>query len=332
MKLSLLLGCGLTLLILPLVGHPAWAEWKIGGETNVFYTDDVSIFSASQRLSLQEDPTQPVIDITDQGDDVVFEPAISIGRSFQPSWGDVELTVKAQGFVFADHSEFNHGTYGAQVTQALPAETILRLRYHYGPNQFLGKNRERRSGDERFEEERVTTHFGTVELEREVLEVLMIRVLGRYGHRSYNEMFKQRDTNFWTVGTHVEWELHPGIELMLGYHYERGLADGRNQPQFEEDISFFNHYVAAELEVHMTEQTAVTFGFDFEKNTFTSGLPNDEHRNANEKIYQGEVEVRHAVNETVDLTLAYQRGQRRFSFEPSTAFVDTVWIGSAFRF
>ena len=332
LKLKIIIGCGVTLLVLLLFDHRAWAEWKIGGEANVFYTDDVSIFSASQRLALQEDPTQPVIDITDQGDDVVFEPVISVGRSFQPGWGAIELIFNAQGFVFAKNSEFNHGTYGLQIMQELPAEMVLRFRYHYGPNLFLGKNTERRTGAELLEEERVTTHFGTVELEREFLEALTLRVLSRYGHRSYNEMFAQRDTNFWTIGSHMEWEIHPCIELALGYHYERGLADGRNQPQFEEDVSYFNHYVAAELEVHVTEKTAVKFGFDFEKNTFTSGLPGDEHRNGNEKIYQGEVEVRHAVNEAVDVTMAYQRGQRKFSFEPSAAFVNTVWMGGAFRF
>ena len=203
----------LSLVILFLAGQPLWAEWNVGGEGNVFYTDDVSIFSASQRLSLQEDPTQPVIDMTDQGDDVVFEPVISVGRSFQPAWGEIELIFKAQGFVFSTNPEFNHGTYGLQVTQTLPAETRLRVRYHYGPNQFLGKNTERRTGVELIEEERVTTHFGTIEVEREFLEALTFRVLNRYGHRSYNDMFAQRDTHFWTVGAHAEWEIHPHPNL-----------------------------------------------------------------------------------------------------------------------
>ena len=322
----------MTLLILLTVEHPAIAEWKFGGETNVFYTDDVALFSASQRLSLQEDPTQPVIDTTDQGDDVVFEPAISLGRSFQPSWGEVEVELRAQGFIFASHSEFTHGTYGTQITQVLPADTLLRLRYHYGPNLFVGKNRERRSGEERLAEERVTTHFGTVELEHDVRENLMVRLLGRYGHRSYNEMFKQRDTDFWTVGTHAAWEIIPGVELLLGYHYERTLADGRKKPEFEDDISSFIHYVVAELEVEVTEKTAVKLAFDFERTNYTTGIPDDERRNGSENIYQGEVELRHAIHENIDLLVAYLRGQRKFSFEDRQAIINTVWIGSTFRF
>lgn len=64
----------------------------------------------------------------------------------------------------------------------------------------------------------------------------MIRVPGRYGRRSSNKMGKQRDPSFWIVGTHVEWEIHPSIELMVAYHDERGLADRQYQPQFEEDF------------------------------------------------------------------------------------------------
>ena len=312
--------------------QPALAEWRFDGKLNVFYTDDTSLFSASQRLSLREDPTQPVIDVTNQGEDMVFEPAISFGRLFRPSWGDVELTLKAQGYVFADHSEFDHGTYGGQVTQTLSPETRARLRYHYGPNLFLGRNEEKGTESERLVEERVSTHFGTLELEHDVRENLMVRLLGRYGHRSYNEAFKQRDTDFWTVGTHAAWEMIPGVELVVGYHYERTLADGRKKPELEDDISSFIHFIVAELAVEVTEKTALTFGFDFERTDFTTGIRGDERRNGSENVYQGEIEVRHAIHKNIDVSLSYQRSQRKFSIEDRQAIINTVWIGSAYRF
>jgi hypothetical protein len=42
---------------------------------------------------------------------------------------------------------------------------------------------------------------------------------------------------------------------MLGYHYERGLADGRNEPKLRDDISYVNHYVSVELNIHLTDRT-----------------------------------------------------------------------------
>lgn len=325
-------ACGLIVLIQLFMGFPAWAGWEFGGEASTFYTDDVSIFSSSQRLSLQEDPTQPVIDVTGQGKDVVFEPVAFVRRSFQPSWGNMEVTARAQGFVFTEHSEFSHATYGVQVTQALPAESLLRLRYHYGPNMLLGNHRENRLRESRIGAERVTTHFGTIELERKFLENVTVRVLTRYGARLYNEAFSQRNTNFWTIGTHAEWEVRPGIEFMIGYHYERGLAAGRKQPEFGEDLSFFTHYVEADVRVRVTERASIRLGFDFERNTFTSGLPEDDFRGATEHIYQGEAEARYELSKAIDLTLGYLRGQRKFSFEENSVTVNTVWLGSAIRF
>lgn len=323
-----------------LTGSPAGAvtssllgpEWKLGGELKTFYTDDVSFFSASQRLSLQEDPTQPLVQVVRQGKDVVVEPVAFLRRSFQPSWGKLDVNIRAQGFVFTDHSEFSHGTYGAQLTQTLPEETLIRVRYHYGPHLLLGDHRESRLGENRIGRELVTTHFGTAELERKILENLTVRFLGRYGIRSYNENFSQRDTNFWTLGTHLLWEIRPGIEFVIGYHYERGLAEGRKQPEFGEDISFFTHYVEAEMAVHVTDNVSIKCGVDIERNTFTSGIPDDDFRGAHEMIYQGGVEARYEINKTIALTLGYLHGQRKLSFEERAGIINTVWAGSAFRF
>jgi hypothetical protein len=119
---------------------------------------------------------------------------------------------------------------------------------------------------------------------------------------------------------------------VIGYHYERGLADGRKQPEFGEDISFFTHYIEAEVAVRVTDRLSVTCGVDIERNTFTSGIPDDDFRGAHEMLYQGELEARYELNTTIDLTLGYLHGQRKLSFEERTGIINTVWVGSVFRF
>jgi len=44
-------------------------DWSFEGRRIFFYTDDVGLFSATRRLSLDGDPTQPPIDskLTDKG-------------------------------------------------------------------------------------------------------------------------------------------------------------------------------------------------------------------------------------------------------------------------
>lgn len=312
--------------------EPVVPTWRVGGELNTFYTDNVSHFSASQRLTLLEDPTQPILDAPSQGRSFVVEPLIQATRSYLPAWGRMDVAIRAQGFIFENNPRFNHGTFGTQLTQALPAETLLRFRYHYGPNMLLGDHLESRLGESRIGAERVTTHFGAIELERKVFDNLVVRLLNRYGTRSYNEPFSQRDTFFWTLGTHMEWEFSPGVTFMLGYHLERGLAKGRKQPEFGEDVSSYIHYVEAEIVARVTDRISIRCGVDFEKTSFTSSLPDDDFRDAHDTTVQGEIEGRYALTQGIDLTLGYLRSQGRLTFERDLTIVNTVWIGSAFRF
>lgn len=136
------------------------AQWSGEIQNNLFYTDDVGLFSATRRLSLQNDPTQPVVDRTGQGNDMVYEPSVDVRRAFDSRWGRTELSAQAQGFVYAGNPVYNHGSYRLRLTQDVASETAVRLYYFYGPNLFLGKNDERRSGKELLVDERVTTHFG----------------------------------------------------------------------------------------------------------------------------------------------------------------------------
>lgn len=308
------------------------AQWSGEIQNNLFYTDDVGLFSATRRLSLQNDPTQPVVDRTGQGSDMVYEPSVDVRRAFDSRWGRTELSAQAQGFVYAGNPVYNHGSYRLRLTQDVASETAVRLYYFYGPNLFLGKNDERRSGKELLVDERVTTHFWSGHLERRVAANVTVRLLGRYGTRQYNEAFSERDTRFWTVGPHVEWMITPRVQLLVGYHYERGLADGRRQSQVHDDISYVNHYASAELVVQAMERVSVIFGLDYERNNFTSGLADDMHRGAHENVYQGDLEFQYRFTDAMTLKFGCQHGSRKFSFEPTSVSNTNLWLGGDFKF
>ena len=227
---SLSLSC---ILFLPSL---SFAEWKVTGESTIYYTDDAALFSATRRLGRNQDPTQPVIDdnLAKKGSDVVFEPVAQITKSFSLMGRPTHLAVRGQGFVFADNTQFNHGSLGVQAAHELTSSTQLILRYFFGPDLFLGKNEvrplEESGGDPpRLKDEEVTTHYwaGGVVQQIPGVEDARLILYGRYGLREYDKHFTERDTRFWTIGTHVEWPLTEKIGMALGYHYERGLADGQ---------------------------------------------------------------------------------------------------------
>ena len=304
------------------------------GWRTLFYTDDVGLFSATRRLSRDGDPTQPAIDskLTDQESDMVFEPMANVTRSSTNNLGRLDLNVQGQGFVSTENPEFNHGTLQLQATQDLSSSTRAQARFYYAPNQFLGNNEERQSGRQQLSTEKFTSYIWSTRLIHDVTPDLSLRLLGRYGMRRYNEAFSERNINFWTIGPHVDWRVAPKIKLGLSYHYERGLAEGRNQPQFEDDTSYVNHYLSADADVELTERLSLHTVFHFEHNIWTSGLAGDERNGAYENIYQGEVILAYRLTDSIQGFGGVQRSSRKESFESSSIKNTNVGIGLSAQF
>jgi hypothetical protein len=337
-KISLLLIIFplLVLSFLTTFVSPCLAEWGLDVRSNVFYTDDVALFSATRRLSRHQDPTQPALDsgLADQGDDVVYEPMATVTTTFDFLGRNTKLLVRGQGFVFVDNSRFNHGSLGVQAIHDLTPSTKLNLGYFFGPDLLLGKNevREPEGGGgqpPRFKDETFTTHYwaGAIDQQLPGASDITLRLLGRYGLRNYDKGFEQRDTTFWTIGTHLEWALTRTVGFALGYHYERGLADGRHQPELEDDISYYNHFATGELEIELTEQVGLDLGVHYEFNGWTTGIEGDERKGQHENIAQGDIVTRYQATQAIQMTVGFQAAYRKESFEDKLTNYN-IWVGA----
>jgi hypothetical protein len=318
-----LLLLGLCTVILP----PAFAEELLTTSGTMFYTDDVGVFSATRRLSRDGDPTQPALDesLTGQGADAVFEPMLNIGKSFD----NTTLELQGSGFIYANHTQYNHGTLRLQGKHFFTPETALLLRYYYSPNLFLGDNEERHTGTVQTVGERVTSHIWSARLSHELTKGLEARLLTRYGIRRYNQAFNERNTDFWTVGPHLEWQVQKDVKLGVSYHYERGLANGRHQPQYADDVSYVNHYASIDLDVELNEKFSFLTAFHYERNNWTSGLQEDERNGSHENVYQGELTLSYKVTPTVRAYTGVQYSNR---FETKTITNTNVGIGLEAKF
>lgn len=324
------------LLLIFMLGHPrpGFAEWSLSGRGSLFYTDDVSIFSATRRLTRDADPTQPALDarVTGQGSDGVFEPMLKLSKAFDSGLGTTTLDLRGDGFIFFDHSQYNNGTLFMQAQQAFRPGTRVLLRYYYNPDLFIGDNEERRSGRFQIVPERVTSQIGSLRIDQEVAERLEVKLLSRYGTRRYNSAYSQRDTDFWTVGPHLEWKLLPAVTLGLAYHYERGLADGRHQPQYGDDVSYTNHYASTDLDFELNEAFSVSLAFHYEHNDWLSQLEEDERKGGNENVYQGEALLIYRISPQTRAYTGVQHSSRKESFEASGIRNTNVGIGVETRF
>jgi hypothetical protein len=130
----------------------------------------------------------------------------------------------------------------------------------------------------------------------------------------------------------LEWTFLPKATFGLSYHFERGLADGRNQPQYEDDVSYDNHYVSADLDFELTERFSLGLAFHYERNNWLSQLEDDERNGAHENVYQGEAILAYRVTESIRSYLGVQHSSRQESFEPQAITNTNVGLGVAASF
>jgi len=310
------------------------ADWSAITQGTLFYTDDVGIFSATRRLTRDGDPTQPALDskLTGQGSDFVFDPQAEVAKSFNNFYGITTLNLQGSGFIYVDNSRYNHGALRAQVNQAFTSETSMLFRYYYSPDLFLGDNEERQTGTLQIVGEQVTSHIWSTRITHELAPGLEAKLLGRYGLRLYNQAYSQRNTDFWTIGPHLEWTILPAVKLGFSYHFERGLADGRNQPQYEDDVSYINHYGSVDLEVELSERFSFSTAFHYERNNWTSKLVGDERNGAHENVYQGEAILSYRVSEALQAYTGVQYSSRKENFELNAATNLNVGLGMTAKF
>ena len=263
---------------------------------------------------------------------MVFDPDLQVSKLITSSWGRTDLSIRGQGFIYAVNPRFNQASMGLEALHAFTPDTAIRLRYYTTPDQLLGDNEEHRSGTHSLQEERVTSHIGSIRFEQRLSENWEVRHLGRVGSRQYNEAFSQRDTMFWTIGPHVVWRVVDRLKLFLGYHYERGLADGRNQVQFKDDTSYVNHYASFGLEAELVERLELELGVHYERNNWTSSIVGDERNGGHETVVQGEMALLYRLTEQAGLRLGFQRSQRRQSFEHEIVHNTNVSVGATYRF
>lgn len=67
----------------------ATAEWSVSVDNSLHYTDNVALFSVSRRLSLKDDPTQPMVDRPGQGGDFIYQPSTTVEWLKKNEWGQL---------------------------------------------------------------------------------------------------------------------------------------------------------------------------------------------------------------------------------------------------
>jgi hypothetical protein len=315
----------------------ASAEWSVTGGGALFYTDNANLFSATRRSSLDGDPSQPVLDTSafGHGKDMVFEPTLRVMKFIPSSWGQTAFTVKLRGFVYSVNPEFSQTGIYLEGVHAFNPDTAIRLRFFTAPDQLLGQTTVDRGGVIGLQDARVTSHIGAVRLDRRLSKHWEIQLYGRAGIRRFNEPFAERDMFLWAVSPRLVWHMTHHARIVIGYQYERGLAEGRHHPEFHEDGSYVQHFAAIAFEADLMEHLELELDFHYERNNFTTGISEDElHFLGGENIFLGSGRLLYQVTDNTAVTFTVQRANRNLNseLEHIQAFNTNVGLGVLYRF
>ncbi len=322
------------LFILSPAPSTANSDWSGSTEMKFFYTDYVGLFSVTNRLSLDEDPTQPIIDEPEKKSDFIYEPTATLTWRHDNLLGQQKISLEAGGLIFQQNSEYSHAFITLEAEQEITEDTLVKTIYQFLPALYLGPQDDpsNEHNPDAKTSERLDSHIWSIHLDHEFSQQFLLRGLIRYGIRLYEQPFSYRDTQFFTVGSHLEWTLSPYVEILAGYHFERGYTAHKKTKKFEDDIAYINHYASAELKITVNPKLHIMLIVDYEHNDYTSPYVNDIHFNGTENVYQGEIEVNYQLTATTKLVSGWQYGVRKFNFENHSDASNNLWVGMEMTF
>jgi hypothetical protein len=293
------------------------AGYELEISNNLFYSDDASLFTVTRQLSLLDDPTQPAVDRPNGRSDFVYEPTAAIKWELPERFGKSSFFAKAGGYVFAANPEFTHASFQTALTHRFNNDMVVSAMYRFIPDRLLGNNliEQEDSVSEIEGKESLTSHIWAIHVEQTLADWFDMHLLVRYGLRDYDEIFKHRSTNFWTVGGHFQIEIDEDTEIFLGYHFENGDANNQRAVEINDNVSYHTHYASIEIERKLNEKFKLVLDFDFEKNIYTTPNIKDEHFGSPEQIFLGGIELRYVLTETATITLGLEHGSRKRKLE-----------------
>jgi hypothetical protein len=313
---------------------PAFGEWSVQTGAAVSYTTNIFQFSSASRLSIHEDPSQPipVRDVLSKPSDVIWQPSVRVGRSWLSRLGTGEVSFKTEGALYTQNPSFDNAYYRLAYRQELePKKTAVQFIYRYTPHQLLGPGRVTSQSDE-FGEVRTTSHIWRAELQRQITDRWAATLISRYGLRLYQEPFTERDTHFWSVGPQVEFAVRSWATITAAYLYERGLAAGRDDPQTDLDMSYFLHYASFGVRFQLAKPLWLNLGYIYRFRGFTSDLAGDIEFGRRDVIHQGAAEIRYAIWDALHLRLGFQQIQQHSTLGSRSFYSSTVTYGVEYRF
>ena len=177
---------------------PAFGEWSVQTGAAVSYTTNIFQFSSASRLSIQEDPSQPipVRDVLSKPSDVIWQPSVRVGRSWSSRLGTSEVSFKTEGALYTQNPSFDNAYYRLAYRQSLnPRRRRFSSSTGIRPINCSGRAESRPSRTNIMVRCARLRTSGAQSCSGQITDRWAATLISRYGLRLYQEPFTERDTH-----------------------------------------------------------------------------------------------------------------------------------------
>ncbi len=294
---------------------------------SLIYDDNVWQFSDSDRSSFENSQNTSFFQNVESLGDFIWEPYLFL--QFQP----LEKTPSTRLFtdISGDFYTYNHsrnlGTYQIGLKQGIGRKVHALISYTLIPREFVGISREN-PGSGISVGETITTHTTRFRIEREIQDIdLGLTVHHKF--KDYNDAFEVQDSDIYGVGLESKIYSAYGLKTRIAYLFELGVASGRNNPNFKNDLSYRSHQLRISPEIRVNRQLAIGIRYEIKYKAFTTNLPGDtNHYGRDDTMHTVGANIYYELSKTLETKLGYERVMKRpnknkdfFAFDENVATV-----------
>ncbi|MFZ5863855.1 MAG: hypothetical protein ACOYXR_13560 [Nitrospirota bacterium] len=276
MRARLLTGLFVVVISLIATEHANAAAPDLRAEAGLRIRYDDNVFQYSDRNLGRYDQTLPKFRTIESTDDIIVTPSIDIratwkGRYTTRLFGGVDVNQ------YTKNTDRSSQTYTLGVTQKLPHDTGITLRYRFVPTHFGWRLADPPNQTITYSNAELSSSSWRLAADHDFTRTLNAELYGAWESKDYNPAFNHRDMTVKEVGFSGTVRLRPKVSVTLGGSHETGDAAGAGDASINggSDTSYRQWSAFVKPRISPTRDWDVALTYEYQKRDFTSALVAD---------------------------------------------------------
>jgi hypothetical protein len=299
---------------------------------SLIYDDNVWQFSDRDRSSFENSQNSSFFQNVESLDDFIWEPYFFL--QFQPleKTPSTQLFADISGNFYVHNPSLNLGIYQIGLKQEIRHKVQAAISYTLIPREFVGISRENPSSSISVGET-ITTHTTRFRIERKIRDI-NLGLTVHHKFKDYNDTFEEQDNNIYGAGLESKIYSGYGLKTRIAYLFELGVASGRNNTNFNNDLSYRSHQLRISPEVRINRDLTIGVRYEIKYKAFTTNLSGDtNHYGRYDTTHTVGANIYYELGKTLETKLGYERVMKRpnknkdfFAFDENVAIVGLSYL------